>query len=31
MANATLLERTDLSSLLLAEMHEIYSPLRELP
>ncbi len=31
MANATLLERTDLSSLLLAEMREIYSPLRELP
>ena len=31
MANATLLERTDLSSLLLAEMREIYSPLRKLP
>ncbi len=31
MANATLLERADLSSLLLAEKHEIYSPLRELP
>ena len=31
MANATLLERADLSSMLLAEMREIYSPLRELP
>ena len=31
MANTTLLERADLSSLLLAEMREIYSPLRELP
>ena len=31
MANATLLERADLSSLLLTEKHEIYSPLRELP